>query len=386
MKALSESPIQVSRLDSLDEMATLQGEWRELESRCVGLTPFSTWEWCDAVGKYRIDGRPLSVFTLRDRGELLGVAPFASTRLAGLRTFRLLSSALGRYSIADYQDLPIADDRRDEVIDALCDALARERGWDVLHLQELPRSSKMTASLMEAAARRGWPVILQSGSDVHMLNISGDWESYRQSLSRSVRNDTGRQTRKLFGECEASFANVGGDETAAGRAMQRLFDLHTQRWQAAGEPGIFRSQARRDFHLEVARRFAGRGMLALPLLQAGNDIIAIKYGFQTDGTVYYYAAGYSPDEQWRHYRLGMILDLQIMEDAFARGLRCVDLMRGEGHYKDHYRMDTHLNQDLLVFRNRRSQLQYRMAVSARAMAGRLRDRLRKTRAKSGAAE
>jgi hypothetical protein len=61
-------------------------------------------------------------------------------------------------------------------------------------------------------------------------------------------------------------------------------------------------------------------------------------------------------------------------------------MRGEGHYKDHYRMDTHLNQDLLIFRNRRAQLQYRMAVSARATAARLRDRLRKAKAKRGATD
>jgi len=386
MKELSESPMQVTRLDSLDEMAALQSEWRELESRCAGLTPFSTWEWCDAVARYRIDGQPLAVFALRDRGELLGIAPFATTRFAGLRTFRLLSSGLGRYSLADYQDLPMADERRGDVIEALCDALARQRGWDVLHLQELPPSSRTTADLMSAAARRGWPVILQSGSDVHMLNISGDWESYRASLSRSVRNDTGRQTRKLVGEYGASFATIGDDHTAAGKAMEQLFDLHTRRWQASGQPGIFRSQDRRDFHLEVARRFAGRGMLELSLLQAGDDTIAIKYGFKSDGTVYYYAAGYSPDEQWRHYRLGMILDFQIMEDAFARGLHCIDLMRGEGHYKDHYRMDTHLNQDLLIFRNRRAQLQYRMAVSARATAARLRDRLRKAKAKRGATD
>ncbi|MGD0114738.1 MAG: GNAT family N-acetyltransferase [Dehalococcoidia bacterium] len=375
--ALSESPLQASQLDSLDDLEALKDEWRELESRCAGLTPFSTWEWCDAVARYRLDGRPFSVFALRDQGEMLGVAPFAATHFAGLRLYRLLSSAAGRYSIADYQDLPIAEDRRDEVIAALSGVLALDRGWDVLHLQELPASSKTAADLMSAAARRGWPVILQSGSDVHMLNISGDWAAYKASLSRSVRNDTGRQARKLFSECEASFANVGDDQTVARQAMEQLFELHTRRWQAMGQPGIFRSQNRRDFHLEVARRFAERGMLALSLLQARDETIAIKYGFQSNGTVYYYTTGFSPDEQWKRFRLGMILDFQVMEDAFAHGLHCIDLMRGESHYKDHYRMDTQLNQDLLIFRNRRSQLQYRMALSARAAAARMRNRLTK---------
>ncbi len=387
MKQLSETPLQVSRLDTLEEMAGLRDEWHDLESRCAGLTPFSTWEWCDAIGRYRLNGEPLSVFTLRENGRLLGIAPFGRARFAGLKVLRLLSSGLGRYSFADYQDLVIDEEHREKVVEALCDALAADGGWNALHFQEMPAWSKTVAGIIAAASKRGWPAALQSASDVHMLNMSGDWEGYRQSLSRSVRNDTGRQTRKLFGEHAASFVTVSQDTAAAAKAMEDLFDLHTRRWQAVGQPGIFQTQTRRDFHREVAQRFAERGMLTLSLLQAGDETIAIKYGFRNDGTVYYYSTGSSPDEQWRRFRLGMILDFQIMEDAFARGLHCIDLMRGESHYKDHYRMDTHLNQDLLVFRDRRARLQYETAVSARAAAARLRnglrDRLHAMKSKSG---
>jgi CelD/BcsL family acetyltransferase involved in cellulose biosynthesis len=70
-----------------------------------------------------------------------------------------------------------------------------------------------------------------------------------------------------------------------------------------------------------------------------------------------------------------MLDLHGIEDAFGRGLRCVDFMRGVGHYKDHYRSESHFNQELLIFRNSRARLHYRLADQvARKMDG-LRRRL-----------
>ncbi len=367
--------IHVSLLTTLPEIDALQDEWRQLEKRCPDVTPFSTWEWCGAVAQYFGGGRPLRVFTFRDDGELLGIAPFAETPVSGLRFLRLLGSGFGHYSIADYQDLLLAEGREDEVIGTLCDVLAQHPTWDALHLQELPASSRVSPRLVSAAASRGWRPVLRRDSDVHLLPIDGSWDSYKATLSRSTRNDGGRQTRKLIAEYDASFASVGDDEEAVCKAMEELFDLHTRRWQAAGKPGIFRDQRRRDFHRQVARRFARRRMLALYLLRSGDETIAIHYGFQSDGTTYVYALGSNPDRHWQRLRVGLVLDLHLIKDAFEQGACCVDFMRGDGHYKSHFRTGTDFNQDLLVFRNRRVQLQYRLTRAARGAIGRLRRKL-----------
>jgi CelD/BcsL family acetyltransferase involved in cellulose biosynthesis len=380
MKTTRERRSSASLLVSLADIDALQEEWRRLEERCPDLTPFSTWDWCGSVAKhYGDDLRPL-VLAFRDGDDLVGVAPFAETRLAGLRLLRFLSSGPGRYPMADYQDFVVAEGHENEVIDALCDELARQRYWDMLHLQELPASSRTTGRLIAGAAARGWPTLLAPGSDVHLLSINDTWDSYKATLSRTTRNDTGRQTRKLIAERAASFASVDGGEAAVHTAMEALFDLHTRRWRAAGRPGILGTERRQGFDQEVAARFASRGMLMLSLLRSGEETIAVKYGFLKDGVQYHYAGGYSPDPEWNHFRLGMVLDLQIIKEAFEQGVRCVDFMRGDGHYKDHYRMETRVNQDLLLFRSQRARLQYRLAQVARGAMGRLRRKLTERKA------
>jgi CelD/BcsL family acetyltransferase involved in cellulose biosynthesis len=361
--------IEVSRLETLYDIDDLQPEWQALEERSSGVTPFMTWEWCSAVARIRLDGQGLLIMAVRKDGELIGVAPFAEMTMGGLRVLRLLSSGLGEYSLADYQDLLLAEGHEEEGIDALCLDFAKRR-WDLLHLQELPAASSNTKRLMEAAARRGWIPQLQSASDVHLLPVAGAWDEYRATLSRSTRNDGGRLTRKLMAEHDASFLNVDGDEEQIARTMETLFDLHTQRWRAVGKPGIFHTEQQKDLHREVARRFAARGMLALSCLRAGDETIAVKYGFQKNGVRYYYSSGFSADPRWEHFRLGLVLDLGLLKDAFDQGIRCVDFMRGDSHYKNHYRMDTHLNQELTLFRNRRVRLQYQIARFAeRAVRG-----------------
>ena len=360
--------IEVRRLTTQSDLDAIRDEWRQLDMRCPDLTPFSTWEWCSTVAEFYGGDRPFWVLTLRRDGELIGVAPFAEVRSMGLRVLQFIGSGLRRYPISDYQDLLVAPEYEDEALRALCDDLRGRSGWDMLYLQELPPTSKTPEKLMEPLCGCSWLPVLQYGSDVHFLPIEGDWDSYKATLSRTTRNDTGRLIRKLIAEKEASLICIDGDVGAVDAAMNSLFDLHTQRWQSKGLPGIFRTEQRREFDREVARRFARRGMLVLWLLNAGDRTIAAKYGFVRDGVQYHYAVGYNVDPEWSRFRLGAVMDMQIIRNAFDDGLRGVDFMRGEGHYKDHYRMKTALNREMLVFRSRRVWLHYRLARFARAAA------------------
>lgn len=358
--------LEVTRYKTLEDIHTLKREWHSLEDCCPGLTVFSTWEWCATVAEFYGSKRPLWLFAFRDGGRLVGLAPLAEVSFFGLRLLRHIGTGLGRYSMADYEDLLIAGGYEDAVTGALCDEFARmPPTWDILHLQELPQGSRTIGPLVSSARDRGWTAQVRPDSDVYPLPLDGDWDSYKARLSRTTRNDTGRQTRKLMREKGGSFVTADGDQTDIEGAMEALFDLHSGRWASMERPGIFRDPHKRGFHRELARRFSRRGTLMLSLLNAGERTIAAKYGFEHGGTQYHYAGGFDTGPEWSHYRLGMILDLHIIQQAFERDLSCVDFMRGEGRYKRHYRTQCGVNQQIFVFRNLRARLHYQAALALR---------------------
>jgi CelD/BcsL family acetyltransferase involved in cellulose biosynthesis len=162
------------------------------------------------------------------------------------------------------------------------------------------------------------------------------------------------------------------DEQAVEDAMNTLFDLHTQRWRSMGKPGIFRTEQRRRFHQEVARRCHKRGILNLSLLKADGEAVGASYGFVWNGTNYLYTAGFCPEPEWSTYALGTTMDFHEIQVSMERGLHCADFLRGEGHYKERYRTETRYNRELLVFRDARIQLRYQASKLAKGAAARLR--------------
>lgn len=365
--------IEVGRVRGLSELGTLEGAWHELEGRCSGLTVFSSWEWCSTVAHYYGGERPLWVFSMRDNGRLVGLAPLARTRLGpGLRALRHVGCGLGRASYADYQDLLIADGYEQDVTEALCRELEEaSAGWDVVHLQELPRSSRTIVPLLAAAQRRGWPTVVRMGSDVHPLPLPDSWEVYRLRLSAKTRGRIERRERKVVRERGAEFTHVE-DEGAVDEAMEALFDLHTRRWEAAGKAGIFRDDHKRAFHKEIARRLLRRGALRLTILKASGRPVGAIYSFAWNGTKYYYASGFSPGAEWSPYGLGTTLDAHEIRGAMEEGLRGFDFLRGDPEYKAHYRAKTEYNREVFIFRDRRAQLHYGALRLARGAAARLR--------------
>jgi CelD/BcsL family acetyltransferase involved in cellulose biosynthesis len=375
-RVASGTGLRISRIERISDLESMSDEWRHLETRCPDLKVFSTWEWCITVARHFQNEEPLWVFAVRDGEHLVGLAPLARLPGDGPRIVRHIGTGLGPYSVADYQDLLLSEGYEQAVVEALCDKLHElADGWDVLHLQEIPLSSRTPALLVASARTRGWRCIEKPGSDVHLLMLPESWQVYRSSLSHRTRKQFERRHRKLVRECNAEFIRVE-DEGQLQDAMNALYALHTRRWSAAGKPGIFRTEQRRNFHQEVARRFHQRGALNLVLVKANGQVIGASYAFIWGGTNYLYAGGYLPEREWHPYALGTSTDVNEIRTSIGLGLRCVDFLRGDPHYKDRYHTETRYNRQLLVFRDRRAQFRYQVSELARRATGRLKSTLR----------
>jgi CelD/BcsL family acetyltransferase involved in cellulose biosynthesis len=140
-----------------------------------------------------------------------------------------------------------------------------------------------------------------------------------------------RIPRKLRREHETRFERVAAPAQLPG-ALEHLFRLHSLRWEAAGERGIFATQAIRALHREVALRLLELGWLELWLLRIDGEVAAAQYNFRLADVVYFYASGYVPG-RYDRYAAGRTLMAHTIRTAIEEGVRAYDFLRGDHAYK-----------------------------------------------------
>ena len=320
MTATLDSRIEVSRLTTLPEIDALQEEWRQLEERCPETTPFSTWEWCGAVARHYGGGRPsVDVHdsrrrrphrhrSLRRERDSAGCACCGSSARP---------SAPTRWPTTRTSCSPKAAKTRRLPPSAKTSA-GGAAGTSSISRSFLPRSSA-TRKLMEAAASRGWPVVLRLRQrrppprhQRQLGRLQGDalaFDPQRRRPADAQAHGGARgvlHQRRRRPRCRAQGDGRPLRSSHATLALDRQA-RHLPRSASKGLPPGGRAPVCR------------RQMLTLQVLRSGDETIAVKYGFQSDGTRYYYSGGFSPDPQWDHFRLGLVLDLALHQGRLRAG-------------------------------------------------------------------
>ncbi len=366
---LPQAASKVSVTTSLDDLRAVETAWRDLQDASPAGV-FASWPWASTVARHYATSRRLHVALATQDGAPIGLAPLAYRRFLGIRTLMLLNGGLAEYPMADYQDVLLQPGREQEALDALTGELATAP-WDLLWLQELPAESPTARLLPEIARDRGWHVVTGTASDVHRVDLPATWEDYVGGLSSSWRKEIRSKLRRLESEHGATFTLVERAEDIDA-AMESLFDLHTQRWEAVGQPGIFASAQSRAFYKDLAHTMHEAGKLYLGTLRtAGGEAIGAGFGFDHGGTRYAYTYGYKPGPEWEKASLGLMLDSFCIRSAIETGLQRVDLMRSEGEYKKRYGAVSADNVEVMVFRSHSAYLRVMAYRRLRATAKRL---------------
>src|SRR2546426_4821263 len=119
----------------------LRNEWSELleasDSNCL----FLTWEWLHTWWQHLSEGRRLFILTVRDGGQLVGIAPLAlrARRLIRFLPFSALE-LLGTGSVgSDYLDVIVRRGVEERTVRTLAEYLAARKR--MLDLSQLDRKS-----------------------------------------------------------------------------------------------------------------------------------------------------------------------------------------------------------------------------------------------------
>src|SRR5712692_8540819 len=101
--------MEIQRIEDVEAFRRLRTEWNDLLAASDADCVFLTWEWLFTWWKHFGAGLRLAILAVRDRGELVGIAPLALRRRLGFPVLEFLGSGLVG---SDYVDVIVRRDRR----------------------------------------------------------------------------------------------------------------------------------------------------------------------------------------------------------------------------------------------------------------------------------
>ncbi len=192
-EAANAEAVRITVHDSIEAIASLEAEWRDLETRIEdGLGYFQSFDWCRnwcqnyLQGPAREPGLQLQLVEFRVGRQLAGLLPLVERKQRyGLSVLETLGSPMTQYSniLFDTDLLPVS--RMRECWQTFC----QQTKADAIIFDRMTENSRLASILDEAnLTRETGDVSLFMG-----LEEVENWEAFRDGFKKSVRR--GRRRR-----------------------------------------------------------------------------------------------------------------------------------------------------------------------------------------------
>lgn len=324
-----------------EEVRRLRGAWEALLAASPSRTIFLTQEWLEPWWHSFGAGRPLVGLAASDGGgQLTGLALMYRERrrsAAGI-TVAVLRLVGDGSTDSDSLDFLARPGLELAFAKAVLDWCAQhESEWDVLELNTVPAESPVAGAIASELASRGW-VCWQQESVHQIVRLPGSWEDYLGSLSRNMRTAINSKVRRIEKRYEVRRRSCEKSEELPS-FLERLFAMHTSRWQMRQKPGSFVEPARRQFYDEMARSFLERRWLDFSLLELDGKAVAAEFGFRYGESYYFLQSGFDP--AYASDSVGFVLKAQIFRGLIHEGMKYYDFLGEDDPYKLRWGAEIH---------------------------------------------
>jgi CelD/BcsL family acetyltransferase involved in cellulose biosynthesis len=319
---------------SIEDIASVEREWEELAAEthaAAWLRPgwFAAWRAAFAPGDEllaacaRDDGRLRAVGVFRRRGRRLEAAANVHTPWWGI----VAAGEEARVAVAGT-------------------ALTAAGGPVALH--QVREDWDDAAALRTALGGRG-RILRFVHEQAPFVSVAADWESYyREQIDRHRRKEIDRCRRRLADEGPLAYEWRSPSSDDVDALLDEGYRVEARGWKGRAGTAILSHPATALFYRELARWAAARGWLRLAFLRVGRRPVAFELALEQDGVVSLVKGGY--DEAAARYGPGVVLLHDLLEDAFARGVREIDLLGGAERYKLRWAHGTRARSTVTAYR------------------------------------
>jgi CelD/BcsL family acetyltransferase involved in cellulose biosynthesis len=330
-------------VEDIADLQSHQSAWLDLLERSSAnepmLSPCWLLPWWRVYGQ--ASGRRLKVGLFFDGDRLIGMAPLQLRRYRyrfGLPFQRLefLGADVDENDgvCSEYLNLIAEQGREEEIARRFAAALMGGAfgDWHELVLATLDGNGVMPGLARNALDQAGLWTQQQETTAASYIPLPKSWDDYLQALGKHRRYVN--KTLRDFEQWAAGKAEYhrAGTATEMEQGRRILHELHGQRWQSAGQEGVFQSPRFAGFHDEVMRSFFDQGLLDLHWLTVGGEALAAVYNFRRNNKVYFYQSGRKLDVP-NHIRTGIVLHAHCIRQAIDNGCREYDFLGGFAQYK-----------------------------------------------------
>jgi len=319
-------------------------EWTTLLARSASnrhtQTPLWLLAWWRVFGGQ--DGRRIASALVYDGERLVGLAPMLRRvwwhrRAIPFRRLELIAAGESEDDeiLSDYIGVIAERGYEDPVAEALAAEIARGAlgGCDEVMLTALDGELSIGAALARALEAKGMAVEQKQGVPSPYIRLPATWEAYLAALSGSGRYLVNRSLRD-FDKWAAGDVQLARVRSLADlpEGKRVLVSLHEQRWQAAGQKGVFASGLFSRFHDAVLPALVEQGALDLCWLSVRGQPVAVSYSVIWDNKVLFYQGGRTLEVP-KGIRPGIVLHVRCIKAAIEAGRVEYDFLQGASQYK-----------------------------------------------------
>ena len=300
-----------------ESFESITQEWETLLPLCVTDTIFVTPLWQKLWWDRFAEGSRLTLTSVRDGDELIGIAPLAECD--GVVSF------LGDTDLFDYHDMLVRRGHEEAFYDAIWDFL-KGLEWHTLDLRSLPEDSPSLAHLPRLAEHLGLTLEVQSEDMAPVATLPSTWDDYLAGLRKKDRHELRRKLRRL--ENADSPRQYTCESASVDSCMGDFFRLLRVSRHDKDE---FMTPEREAFFRDIARALSDKGQFRLYFLEVEGVRVASCMCFDYSDTFLLYNSGYDPE--YSALSVGLLNKALCVKDAIEMKRSSFDFLRGNERYK-----------------------------------------------------
>ncbi len=338
---------EVAVIDTESGFSGLETVWNTLlptsPTNAVSLTFEWLKAWQDSYGKKSF----LSVLSLTREGRVAALAPLAQTRSFYRGAWARVLHFMDSEDTPRMDFLCGADISAEEAVDSFVSFLRQRRDlWDLIILRSIPESSPTCAFLREALERSGLRYAVREGLRSPFIRADGSWEDFLATFSRKFHKTLRNQLNRMQKAVRYGVSRV---ETSQGLsdALAQVFDISGRSWKARYKRDLSNVPLARSFFQGLTQAAGRRGWLDLWLLSVEDRPVAFEFQLRYEGRVYALRSDF--DKKYADLSPGIILQRDILESVFRRGLKAYDFCGHEDAYKKRWTAQTQAHRHFYIY-------------------------------------